>query len=110
VNAGPLVNGPENGSYPFLTRDGLQLVYGKDPGPLGGWDLYISSRDTIDEPFGKPRHLGTNVNSAGHDSHGWLSPDGSAIYFESDREGPGRYDIYRSVRENAIPDKASQTR
>ncbi len=67
---------------------------GRD-GSVGGCDLYAITR--AGEPA--PVNLGPDVNSAGWDGHPCLSPNGSRLYFASDRPGGlGGTDIWYCER------------
>ena len=105
VNAGAQVNtqGPE--SHPWLSSDGLTLMFTamRSEG-FGGFDLWFSRRDSVLNEFGPPENAGLHVNSAEHEGHGSLSPDGTKLYFESTRpDGLGQYDIW--MAEMATPTK-----
>jgi Tol biopolymer transport system component len=45
VNLGPAVNTTASESRPSLSKDGNQLLFGRSPGPEGGSDVYVSSRE-----------------------------------------------------------------
>lgn len=76
-----------------LSEDGRVLLYARLT-ESRGQDIYYSVRSTIDEAFGAPIPL-TGANSPGDERDPWLSPDGTALYFVSDRAGS--FDIYRAV-------------
>ena len=61
------------------------------PGGLGGDDFYISWKTASGE-WGKPVHLGTEINSAGSDNRPYVTADGKYFFFTSDRRG--NRDIY----------------
>ncbi len=68
VNLGPVVNSPYNDQHPAISKDGLSLYITSDrPGGLGGSDIWVSHRASIDDPWGAPENLGPNINSAGND-------------------------------------------
>lgn len=74
------------------------LVYFSDrPGGLGGTDLWVASRDTVDEGFGDPEPV-EELNSLWLDDDPWLSQSGDVIYFASDRGGMHPQDIYMARR------------
>lgn len=109
VNAGPYVNSSGNDGYPWLTDDGLTLVLSSHrAGSLGGFDLWVTTRRSIHDSFAPPVNLGPTINSSAHDSHAWISSDGSELYFESDRASPGNYDVYCSVRTDSKTVSAAQ--
>ena len=55
-NLGPDVNGTHFDEHPELTPDGLKLWFS------GGGDLWISSRNSLDAPFGKRISAGSQIN------------------------------------------------
>jgi hypothetical protein len=93
VNLGPPVNSSAHDTSPFLTYDGLLLFFGQEimapfrPGGFGGSDMWLSRRATISDPWGEPVNLGPIVNTPSHDVGPRISPDGSMLYFCSDRPG-----------------------
>lgn len=61
----------------------------------GGYDLYWFERASADEPFGEPTLI-TEVNSASDDFDPYLSPNGLALAFASNRRGG--FDIFLARR------------
>jgi hypothetical protein len=74
----------------FLTDDGLTLLFVSGP-EIGPADLYVSSRRSTSDPF-SPRVPLTDLNTPSDERDPWLSPDGTQLYFSSDRSG--QYAIY----------------
>jgi hypothetical protein len=74
----------------FLSDDGLTLLYVTGP-PFGPADLYSASRRSTADPFEYPTPL-EELNTPDDERDPWLSPDGTELYFASDRSG--HYDIY----------------
>src|SRR2546422_6507617 len=63
VNLGPVVNSPYNDNSPAISKDGLSLYISSSlpaprPGGLGGPDVWVSQRASIDAPWGEPVDLG----------------------------------------------------
>jgi Tol biopolymer transport system component len=84
----------------FLTDDGLTLFYVSGPA-FGPADLYVAARRSTADPF--EHHVALDeLNSASDERDPWLSPDGTELYFASDRSG--HYDIYVAAarREPAV--------
>ena len=100
VNLGAPVNGSYGEGAPCISHDGLSLYFGSGrPGGSGGWDIYITTRATLEDLWGNPVNLGTAVNSASDESSPSISPDGLSLYFQSGRPGgTGGIDIYVSTR------------
>jgi len=64
------------------------------PGGAGGWDLWMSRRANASSSWGEA--LPAPINSAARDFDPAFSPDGSELYFFSDRPGgTGGDDLYR---------------
>ena len=93
MNLGPTVNTASYDQRPILVGDGLLLFLESNRrGGFGGLDLYMMRRATVADPWSGPVNLGPKANSPASDEHGFLSPDGSTLYFHSNR--PGGYGIY----------------
>lgn len=79
-----------------VRRDGLEVFFTSDRGPLVGRDTWVSTRASISAPWNPPVNVAA-VNSPGDDDqHPSLSPDGSIVYFASSRDGS--QDIYAAHR------------
>lgn len=50
VTLGPAVNTLANETRPSLSWDGQTLYFGRAPGPEGGSDIYVSTRETVAGP------------------------------------------------------------
>jgi hypothetical protein len=93
INLGPVVNTSASEATPFLSADGLALFFNEDrnqpgrPGGHGKLDMWVTTRATTDDPWGTPVNLGPILNTAGLDGGPRVSPDGSTLYFTSDRPG-----------------------
>ena len=79
--------------FDCISADGLEVYIEK---PVSGgvtsldWDIYVSTRETINDPWSVPVNLGPTVNSSGViDAYASLSSDGLELYFSSRR--PGAY-------------------
>ena len=77
----------------FLSDDGLTLFYSAsgfgalDAGAGGATsDLYVSFRRSVSEGFELTQPL-DDLNTAGDERDPWLTPDGTILYFTSDRDG-----------------------
>jgi Tol biopolymer transport system component len=62
------------------------LLFSSAP-PLEPADLYVAVRDSLNEPFFASAPL-DDLNTAAEERDPWLSPDGSKLFFVSDRAGP----------------------
>ena len=100
TNLGPIVNSPSLDGAPSVTADGLSLFFNsKRSEGYGDYDIWLSIRQTTDEPWGEPVNLGPNINTSSMDGNPVISRDGLTLYFTSNR--PGGYDswdIYVTTR------------
>ena len=84
---------------PTIRRDGRELLF-VAPGAFGQFDIWVSTRASTLEPWGKPLLLGPEVNTARTEASPALSGDGSTLVF-SRESGPGAGDgsIWMSQRQ-----------
>lgn len=89
------VNDAGHQRRPNVTEDGLTLfaMIGSAP----NYELAIATRANTSDAFGALAPI-AEINSTTNDEPGSILPDGSVIYFGSDRSGNGNYDLYRSSR------------
>lgn len=81
-----------------ISPDGLYLFFTgcNRPDGLGRCDIYVSHKNGKD--WGEPFNLGAPVNTPYWESQPAISPDGSTLYFVSNRPGGlGGYDIWKSI-------------
>jgi hypothetical protein len=85
----------------FLTDDGLTLFFASVPAPatdagptaapvdarVTTSDLFVAFRRSTDEAFAIVQPL-SDLNPSFDERDPWLSPDGTVLYFTSDRDGP----------------------
>lgn len=84
VNLGPNVNSSSHDGQPALSQDGLMLLFSSHrPGGHGKSDLWMCTRASLNEPFGKPVNLGSAINSSKSDYGPALSADGLTLLFHS---------------------------
>jgi Tol biopolymer transport system component len=100
VNLGIPLNSFRGEGAPCISHDGLSLYFGSGrPGGVGEWDIYVTTRTTIEESWGAPTNLGTAINSASDESCPSITPDGLTLYFQSKQPGgEGGIDLYVSTR------------
>ena len=81
-----------------ISADGLCLFFSGDrPGGSGGWDVWVTTRKTKEDPWGNPVNLGPKINSSGTDTMPDVSDDGSMLFFASDRSGQTSvFDIWQA--------------
>jgi hypothetical protein len=107
INLGRVVNSPFGDFFPTISKDGLSLYFTSsrnpahpdDPTQLKDWDIYVSQRTAVSDPWGPPQRLGPNINTPFDEGAPSLSIDGHRMYFASNRPGGfGGNDIYVSRR------------
>ena len=97
----PAFNGPALDGCPFIARDDrtFYMASNRMPGGLGGIDIWVSRRDSRDDPWGAPENLGAPVNSPANDFCPTIDRNDHTLYFVSNRGGGcGGADIYVSRR------------
>jgi len=105
VNLGPNINSSGTEFGPNISADGLSLYFNSSrPGGSGQNDLYVTTRNTVLDPWGEPLNLGPIVNTSFHDVNPNITADGLSLFF-SDWDGspprPGGYgqcDIWMTQR------------
>lgn len=92
----PSFNGAALDGCPFVSRDGKTFYMASNrPGGLGGIDIWVSRRASVDDPWGPLANVGAPVNSKANDFCPTISRDGHLFYFVSSRAGGcGGDDIY----------------
>lgn len=81
-------NTPDDELGPSPSPDGQSLYfYSNRPGGLGGYDLWVARRDG--DSWHEPENLGPGVNTEFNEYSPAPSPDGSRLYFASNRPRPG---------------------
>lgn len=85
--------------YPTLTRDQLTMYFSSDmPNGYGDYDIWMVTRKSVEDEFGKPVNLGGIVNSAGREVFPVLRND-STLYFSSNGlPGVGGLDLFYSEK------------
>jgi len=100
VNMGRNVNITASDGGPSISADGLSLLF--ESSRLGGYpgdDLWITTRETVDDPWEKSINLGSTVNSQFIEATPCISSDGRELFFQSNRPGgSGNSDIWVSTR------------
>jgi WD40-like Beta Propeller Repeat len=107
VNLGSTINSPFSDQGAAISRDGLSLYFTSDrPGGLGGpFDMYVSQRASVDDPWGAPMNLGPIVNTVFDEGNPAFSRDGHLLFFQSKRPGGlGGIDLWVSRREHPHDD------
>jgi hypothetical protein len=83
VNLGSMVNSTAEDFGPWISADGLCLLFCSidRPGGLGGGDIWISTRTNRAAPWEPARNLGAPVNTENFELFPCLSADGLLLFF-----------------------------
>jgi Tol biopolymer transport system component len=88
---------PADDRMPNVSPDGLEIVFSSNrtdlAGAQGDFDVYVSHRAKVTDPWSAPTNLGPSVNTVAGETRPSLSADGERLYFG--RAG----DIWMSTRE-----------
>jgi Tol biopolymer transport system component len=100
TNLGPVVNSPGADGSPNISADGLTLYFDSlRPSGFGDWDIWVATRENIDDDWSAPEPLPAPVNSVSADAGPSISADGLSLYFASKRSGGfGSFDIWVTRR------------
>jgi hypothetical protein len=111
INLGPVVNSEFNERHPAISPNGLSLyITSNRPGGLGStgtFNIWVSQRASLHDPWGQPRNLGPNINRPlGFAPN--ISPDGHWLFFAGGSlcGGGSPGNIWVSHREDADDDFA----
>lgn len=100
VNLGTNINTTFDDRAATVSSDGLTLIFASNRG--GDFDLYISTRSSVNDGWGPASNMGNTINSADMDVGPSLSEDGLTLLFSSTRPGGlGLSDLYMSTRASA---------
>ena len=96
------LNGAASDVQPNVRKDGREIVFASNdpdrPGALGGFDVYTSTRDSIDDPFAPPVNLGGAVNTGANETRPSFSWDALTMLFGRAPGPEGMTDIYITTR------------
>jgi WD40 repeat protein len=110
LNLGAVINSAFSDQDAAMAKDGLSLYFASNRPGLGGFDMYVSQRANVDDPWGSPVNLGPTVNTAFDEGNAAFSRDGHYLFFQSKRPGGlGGVDIWASYREHTHDDFDWQT-
>lgn len=86
---------------PSISPDELKLFFSSDlPNGQGGKDIWVATRKTANDKFGRAQNLGALVNSKGDEMFPFMRND-TALYFASNgHPGIGGFDIFRTTYSN----------
>jgi len=107
INLGSTVNSSWHDAGPSISFSGLTLYFFSDrPGGHGNqWDIWMTTRQALSDPWSTPVNLGPMINGTYSDFTPCISKDGLTLYFSSDRPGGhGSWDIWQSKHVSANDD------
>ncbi|MGB7062304.1 MAG: hypothetical protein WBF13_08130 [Candidatus Zixiibacteriota bacterium] len=87
VNCGTNINTVNEDLNPCISPDGNKIYYAawNRPGGYGGWDIWVSTWDSLLSEWSIPENAGPNVNHYGTDWSPFITHDGGRLYFSSNR-------------------------
>jgi len=83
---------------PNVRRDGREIVFASNR-LAGDQDLWVSTRQNVNDPWAAPITLGSAVNTAANETRPALSWDGTTLYFGRAPGPEGSSDIFVTTRE-----------
>jgi len=107
INLGAVVNSADSDSHPAISRNGLSLYFSSHR--AGSFDIWVSHRLDVDQPWQPPVRLGDAINTAAFELAPNLSLDGRTLYFHRNPGPCGGADIFVSHRQNPDDDSGWQT-
>lgn len=89
-----------NDIQPNMRKDGREVVFSSNrAGTLGAQDIWVSTRESIDDPWSAPVNLGDGVNTGAAETRPSLSWGAERLLFGRAPGPEGLSDIYLSTRD-----------
>ncbi len=106
INLGPTVNSGNPDESSNISADGLSLYFNSTlPGGHGGFDIWMTTRETKADEWGEPVNLGARINSSTREQTPCISANGLELYFASSRGYTDiNFDIWKTTRETTEDD------
>ena len=89
-----------NDAAPTVRADAREILFWSNrPGGLGGVDIWVSTRQSANDPWSAPENAGSPLNTPVADIHPELMQDALTLFISSDRTGGvGMTDLWMSTR------------
>ena len=87
--------------HPTLSSDELSIYFASErSNGMGGKDLWVATRESTTEKFGRPINLGAEINTEGDELYPFMRND-TILYFSSNGHGGmGGLDIFMSIMDS----------
>jgi WD40-like Beta Propeller Repeat len=98
------LNSPQADIQPNVRRDGREIVFASNrphPSAFGGQDLWVATRNSVDDRWSAPVNLGSAVNTSANETRPSLSWDATTLYFGRAPGPEGSTDIFVTTRQQA---------
>jgi outer membrane protein OmpA-like peptidoglycan-associated protein len=104
VNLGAGINTKYNEESPFAFSDGKTLYFSSEGhNSMGGFDLFTSTFNTLNQRWSTPENLGFPINSADDEMSISFSSNGKQAYYSANKEDSfGDEDIYLITSDELI--------
>ena len=100
----PNVNSNYSDADPSITSDGLQLYFTSDrPRGFGANDIYVATRNSVDDDFGAPLNLGPIINTPNVDDSPFISTSGKLYYTRGAIPGEPNWELWVSEPREPTP-------
>jgi peptidoglycan-associated lipoprotein len=99
--AEPLAVVPDSvvASHPAISPDELTLYFVSDmPGGIGGKDIWMVNRVGIEEDWGTPENLGSEINTPSDEMFPYVHADGTLYFSSNGLPGMGGLDIFKAKK------------
>ena len=87
--------------HPVITSDGLTLYFSSNnPAGIGGTDIWMCHKDSVNGKWSAPSNLGTMINTKGDEMFPYVN-DNNGLYFSSNGHlGYGGLDMFYAPKNN----------
>ena len=100
----PNVNSNYSDADPSITPDGLELYFTSDrPRGFGDNDIYVATRNSVDDDFGAPLNLGPIINTPNVDDSPFVSTSGKLYYTRGAIRGEPNWELWVSEPSEPAP-------